>query len=58
VSLSQWFAKNDSKTGQAVEAAISSAISKIGAIPGPFVKYVSTIWNKSFEDDEVVEIPE
>jgi hypothetical protein len=58
VSLSQWFAKNDSKTGQAVEAAISSAISKIGAILGPFVKYVSTIWNKSFEDDEVVEIPE
>ena len=58
VSLSQWFAKNDSKTGQAVEAAISNAISKIGAVPDPFVKYVSTIWNKSFEDDKVVEIPE
>ena len=58
VSLSQWFAKNDSKTGKAVETAISNAISKIGAVPGPFVKYVSTIWNKSFEDDEVVEIPE
>lgn len=58
MSLSKWFAKNDSKTGQAVEAAISNAISKIGAIPGPFVTYVSTIWNKSFEDDSVVEIPE
>ena len=42
----------------ASEAAISNAISRIGAVPGPFVKYVSTIWNKSFEDDEVVEIPE
>lgn len=58
VSLSQWFAKNDSKTGKAVEAAISNAISKIGAIPGPFVTYVSKIWNKSFESDEVIDIPE
>lgn len=58
VSLSQWFSKNDSKTGKAVEAAISNAISKIGAIPGPFVTYVSKIWNKSFESDEVIDIPE
>ena len=58
VSFSKWFAKNDSKTGKAVEAAISNAISKIGAMPSPFVTYVSTIWGVSFEDSKVVDIPE
>ena len=55
-SLHQWFKDNDSVTGEKVEKAISNAISKIGAMPYPFVKYVSTIWNKSFEDDKVVDI--
>ena len=55
-SLHQWFKDNDSDTGRAVELAIDKAISKIGAMPAPFVKYVSTIWNKSFEDDKVVDI--
>lgn len=55
-SLHQWFKDNDSITGEKVEKAISNAISKIGAMPYPFVKYVSTIWNKSFEDDKVVDI--
>ena len=58
VSFSKWFAKNDSKTGKAVEAAISNAINKIGAMPSPFVTYVSTIWGISFEDSKVVVIPE
>lgn len=55
-SLHQWFKDNDSVTGEKVEKAISNAISKIGAMPYPFVKYVSAIWNKSFEDDKVVDI--
>ena len=55
-SLHQWFKDNDTVTGEKVEKAISNAISKIGAMPYPFVKYVSTIWNKSFEDDKVVDI--
>ena len=55
-SLHQWFKDNDSETGKAVEQAIDNAINKIGAMPAPFVKYVSTIWNKSFEDDNVVDL--
>jgi len=55
-SFSQWFKDNDSATGEKVEAAIEAAIVRIGAMPYPFVKYVSTIWNKSFEDDQIVEI--
>jgi Predicted periplasmic lipoprotein len=55
-SLHQWFKDNDSATGSAVEKAIADAINKIGAMPAPFVKYVSTIWNKSFEDDKVVDL--
>jgi len=55
-SFHQWFRDNDSATGDKVEAAIRDAIAKIGAMPYPFVKYVSTIWNKSFEDDKVIDI--
>ena len=58
VSLHQWFAKNDSKTGKAIEAAISDGIAKIGNMPAPFVKYVTTLWGVSFEDSAVEEIPE
>ena len=39
-------------TNTAVENAINNAIGKIGGMPSPFVKYVSTIWNLAFEDDE------
>lgn len=35
-----------------VERAFSDAISKIGGMPAPFVKYCSTIWNIEFVDDE------
>ena len=33
-----------------LEGAFSSAISKIGTMPSPFVKYCSVIWNKNFDD--------
>ena len=55
-SFHQWFKDNDTATGSAVEKTIADAISKIGAMPAPFVKYVSTIWNKSFEDDKVIDL--
>ena len=55
-SFYQWFKDNDSATGDKVAKAIKDAISAIGAMPYPFVKYVSTIWNKPFEDDAVVDI--
>ncbi len=42
----------------AVEGAISNAISKIGAMPAPFVKYCSVVWNIAFEDDEDWEVEE
>ncbi len=58
VSFSKWFAKNYSKMGKAVEAAISNAISNIGAMPSPFVTYVSTVWGVSFEDSKIIDIPE
>ncbi|MCR4603252.1 MAG: imelysin [Prevotella sp.] len=35
-----------------VESAFNNAISSIGAMPAPFVKYCSTVWNKEFTDDE------
>ena len=39
-------------TNTAVENAINNAIGNIGNMPSPFVKYVSTVWNLDFEDDE------
>ena len=36
----------------------NSAISKIGAMPAPFVKYCSTVWNREFTDDEDWEVEE
>ena len=32
--------------------AFNNAITRIGQMPAPFVKYCSTIWNIAFEDDE------
>lgn len=51
-SFHKFFADNSSAIGKRVENAISNAIGKIGAIPPPFVKYVSTIWNKDFATTE------
>ena len=38
-------------SSQCVDA-FSNAITRIGQMPAPFVKYCSTIWNIAFEDDE------
>ena len=38
--------------------AFNNAISKIGAMPAPFVKYCSTIWGIEFTDDEDWEVEE
>lgn len=48
------FAKFFEQVGQevGVEKAFNNAISKIGNMPSPFVKYCSTIWNIEFTDDE------
>lgn len=35
-----------------VESNFNTAISRIGAMPAPFVKYVSTIWDLPYEDDD------
>jgi len=44
-------ATSQSSVNTAVENAVSNAITKIGAMPAPFVKYCSIVWGKSFEDD-------
>ena len=49
-SLHKFFKDNATAKGQRVEAAIQNAISKIGAMPYPFVKYVSTVWNLKFDE--------
>lgn len=52
-SLHQFFKDNATAEGAAVEAAIQNAIDKIGAMPYPFVKYVSTVWGKQFDETPV-----
>ena len=42
----------ETATNSSVNNAFSNAISKIGAMPAPFVKYCSTVWGKEFVDDE------
>ena len=49
-SLHKFFKDNATAKGQRVETAIQNAISKIGAMPYPFVKYVSTVWNLKFDE--------
>ena len=51
-SFYNFFKENQTKLGNDVEDAYESAISNIGKMPEPFVKYVSTIWNVSYEDDD------
>lgn len=55
-SFHKFFAENSSAAGKKVEEAIDRAIDKIGKMPAPFVKYVSTIWNKTFEEDPAVDV--
>lgn len=57
-SFHKFFSENSSSTGKLVEEAIEASINKIGAMPSPFVKYVSVVWGKTFEDAELVEYPE
>ena len=43
---------SQSSTNTAVVDAFNNAITRIGNMPAPFVKYCSTIWKIAFEDDE------
>lgn len=48
------FFKNVGQTAvnSKVTDAFNTAITKIGAMPAPFVKYCSVVWGKEFDDDE------
>lgn len=52
-SFHKFFQDNATAEGKRVETAIKNAIDKIGGMPYPFVKYVSTVWNKKFEETEI-----
>ncbi len=54
-SFSKFFENHSTSRGIAVENAYNDAILKIGAMPAPFVKYVSTIWGVAYEDSELQE---
>lgn len=54
-SFSKFFSDHSTSRGQAVEDAYTTAIAKIGNMPAPFVKYVSTIWGVAYEDSELQE---
>ncbi len=59
VSFNGFFAsvgQNNVSTG--VVNAFNDAITKIGDMPAPFVKYCCTIWNINFEDDEDWDVEE
>lgn len=47
-----------SATNTSVVNAFQNAITRIGQMPSPFVKYCSTIWNIAFEDDEDWDVEE
>ena len=47
-----------SATNTSVVNAFQNAITRIGQMPAPFVKYCSTIWNNAFEDDEDWDVEE
>lgn len=52
-SFNNFFASvGQSATNNSVTNAFNNAISRIGQMPSPFVKYCSTIWGIAFEDDE------
>jgi len=50
-SFSKFFKDNATVEGKSVEKAYEKAIEKVGDMPAPFVKYVSTIWKLPYEDD-------
>ena len=53
ISFYNFFQSVDaSNVNTSVTGAFNDAINKIGAIPAPFVKYCSTIWDIEFTDDE------
>ena len=53
VSFKKFFDNvGQSAVNTSVVNAFENAIQKIGAMPAPFVKYCSTIWNIEFTDDE------
>ena len=59
VSFYNFFQSVDaSNVNTSVTGAFNDAINKIGAMPAPFVKYCSTVWNREFTDDEDWEIEE
>ena len=43
---------NKSTVSNNIVTLFNDAISKIGNMPAPFVKYCSTIWNLPYEDDD------
>ena len=45
-------------TPVSVEPSFNDAITKIGTMPAPFVKYCSTIWGIEFVDDNDWEVDE
>ena len=52
-SFNDFFASvGQTATNTSVVNAFNNAITRIGQMPAPFVKYCSTIWNIAFEDDE------
>ena len=53
ISFYNFFQSVDaSNVNTSVTGAFNDAINKIGAMPAPFVKYCSTIWDIEFTDDE------
>ena len=58
-SFHTFFASTNNKSiSEGVENAYVKAITDISNMPAPFVKYVSVIWNKAFEDDEDWDVEE
>ena len=52
-SFSKFFENHSTSRCRTVEDAYINTIAKIGAMPAPFVKYVSTIWGVAYEDSEL-----
>lgn len=49
-SFNNFFASVNNTVNTSVVSAFNNAISSIGNMPAPFVKYCSVIWNKNFDD--------
>lgn len=57
-SFYTFFQNNQSATNRNVTNAIAKAITDVGNMPAPFVKYCGVFNNVAFEDSQVVDIPE